>query len=350
MTSADIVRELQAAAPVASDALRLRIAELEARPKPASPRLFGGRARRRFALLALPAAAALAVVAGAVTGALDDPSATRDLARPPQTNEASSMADGVTAGGSAADSATTYKQGAATPPTAGARLESSARLERYAAQLTLEVPDSDAVSKTTQAAIAAVRDLGGYVVSAQVATGGVAQASLTLRVPHEQAEEAFVRLQGLGKIVQQNVQIDDLQETADAHDRTIARLRTQLATVLGRLAGTELDTVERSQLEARRDLLKGQLDATRRARSATGREASVASISLELRTPEGSQVVPPVGRFDRSLDRVVDILALEAVALATAAAVLLPFALVGAALWLGRRGLRRRVEHDLLEA
>ena len=169
-------------------------------------------------------------------------------------------------------------------------------------------------------------------------------------MPHDKAQEAFVRLQGLGKILQQNVQIDDLQESADSLDKAIARQRAQLAAVEAQLARLDLGAAERAQLEARRDVLKSQLAATRRSRTATTNEARTATLQLELRTPDSSLVVPVKDPFDRSIDRVVEILALEAVIVATAAAVLLPFALLGAAIWFGRRGLKRRMEHDLLGA
>jgi len=353
MTSADIVRELQAATPVAPQTLRLRVRTLETpAARPASARFGGAFKGRRWIMLALPAAAAAAVVAGAVTGAFDSPQSARDASQSARTPK---LTAGTQSGGAADSAAGSQKAASPTAttelaPTYGSVAPSSPRLERYAAQLTLEVKDSDAVSKAAQEAIAAIRDLGGYVVTAQLQNGAAGSASLTLRVPHDKAQEAFVRLQGLGKIIQQNVQLDDLQETADRLDKAIARQRAQLAAVESQLARTDLSSAERAQLEARRDLLKGQLAASRRSRTATTNDAAVATLQLELRTPDSSLVVPTKSPFDRSIDRVVEILALEAVIVATAAAVLLPFALLGGAIWFGRRGLRRRMEHDLLGA
>lgn len=350
MTSADIVRELRATPPVAPQALRLRVRSLETPPATPSRvmRLGGGLRGRRWVMVALPTAAAAAVVAGAITGAFDNPTARDAVATAPiekiQSQTGSSAAD---------SSAATLKTAAPDAitelaPAYGTVAPSSGRLERYAAQLTLEVADGDAISEATQDAIAATRSLGGYVVSAQVANGETGSASLTLRVPHERAQDAFARLQGLGKVIQQNVQLDDLQEGADRLDKTIARQRAQLAAIQAKLAGTDLDPAERTRLEMRRDVLKAELAATRRTRTAVTNEARTATLQLELRTPEASQVIPAPGPFDRSLDRVVDILALEAAIVATTAAVLLPFLLVGCAFWFGRRGLRRRMENDLL--
>src|SRR3954454_8302475 len=90
MTSADIVRELRAATPVAPQALRLRVRSLEAptpTPYPAR-RLRSMLTERRWLVIALPAAAAVSVVAGAVTGAFDDPPAEREAVAPPVASQA----------------------------------------------------------------------------------------------------------------------------------------------------------------------------------------------------------------------------------------------------------------------
>ena len=84
MTSADIVRELQGARPVASDALRLRIRTLEPAPARTPGRLLARLRlpelpRRRGLLIALPAAALLAVAAAGITGALESGSQPEQL-------------------------------------------------------------------------------------------------------------------------------------------------------------------------------------------------------------------------------------------------------------------------------
>ena len=73
MTSADIVRELQGARPVASQALRSRINSLQPAPARARARrpLFAGLTRRRQLLVVLPAAALVAVAAAGITGVLE---------------------------------------------------------------------------------------------------------------------------------------------------------------------------------------------------------------------------------------------------------------------------------------
>ena len=75
------------------------------------------------------------------------------------------------------------KQKAAPVPVTG-------RAQRYVANLTLSVEDTDALSEATQRALSIARDLGGYVVSVQYATGTEGASSLTLRVPSARAGDA----------------------------------------------------------------------------------------------------------------------------------------------------------------
>ena len=97
MTSADIVRELQAATPVAPQALRLRVRALEApATTSSSSRLRGAFRGRRWVMLVVPTAAAAAVVAGAITGVFDNPRSTRDAASP--RGEAAKQPPQVTSG------------------------------------------------------------------------------------------------------------------------------------------------------------------------------------------------------------------------------------------------------------
>ncbi len=58
-----------------------------------------------------------------------------------------------------------------------------ARAQQVSATLTVEVRDSNAVSRAAQDALDLTRSLGGYVVSSSVATGEQGNASLTVRVP-----------------------------------------------------------------------------------------------------------------------------------------------------------------------
>jgi hypothetical protein len=211
------------------------------------------------------------------------------------------------------------------------------------------VDDTDALSSATQQALAIARDLGGYVVSVQYATGESGVASLTLRVPSTQAATAVTRLSDLGTILAQNVQIDDLQESLDALGREIERARAEIAALTAAIDRAETPA-QRARLVERRGQARGQLRELTATRSATSEAARNATIQLELRTDESS--VAPVGgsRLDRALDRALAVLAWEGVVALAIGVAAVPLVLVGLALWFAHRTRRRREDDRLLAA
>ena len=96
--------------------------------------------------------------------------------------------------------------------------------------------DVDGLSDATQKALQITRDLGGYVVSVSYATSDTGVSALTLKVPTAKVQDALVRLTGLGKIVSQQVQIDDLQGQVDELTKRETALRGQIARLSARLA------------------------------------------------------------------------------------------------------------------
>jgi hypothetical protein len=342
MTVNEIVDELRATRPRASDALRLQVMTLASQPAPHAPTLLARlRDRRRLALL-VPATAALAVasaVAIGVTrsGAPDELGATAPEAR----GSADSLGEALTGPATAVPDASAAQKAAPTPVTG--------RAQRYSATLALRVDDNEALSDATQRALGIARDLGGYVVSVRYATGTEGTASLTLRVPSASAGDAVTRLSSLGTIVAQDVQIDDLQASLDSFDTQLRRIQARIAALTAAIAraGTAAD---RARLEESRAGARAELRALRASRSATAAEARSATIQLELRTQEQSEVVAPGSRLDRALDKALAVLAWEAVVVLAIAVVLAPFALVAAAVWTTRRARRRREEERLLAA
>lgn len=346
MTVNQIVDELRATRPTAGEALRLQVLTLASTPPVDSPSL-GDRLRgRRRALLALPAAAALAVVSAVAIG-ITRPDPTVQEASGPTTsveaqrNIGAAQAPGATFAGPAADSSAAREK-AAPGPVAG-------RAQRYGASLTLAVEDTDALSEATQRALSIARDLGGYVVSVQYATGTDGAASLTLRVPSTRAADAVTRLSGLGTIVAQNVQIDDLQESLDTLDGQLERLQAQIAALNVALERAET-AAGRARLLERRAQAQAQLRELRASRAATAEAARNATIQLDLRTKEGSGVAAPGSRLDRALDKALAILAWEAVVALALAVALAPVAFVALAVWGARRARRRREDDRLLAA
>jgi hypothetical protein len=345
MTVDEIVHELGASRPTAGEALRLQVLTLASAPPVASPSLRDRLGARRRLLLALPAVAALAVVSAVAVGVTRPEPAAREATAPTASVEAqrsagTTGAPGATFAGPGADSAARAK--AAPGPVPG-------RAQRYSASLSLAVDDTDALSEATQRALSIARDLGGYVVSVQYATGTDGAASLTLRVPSARAADAVTRLSALGTSVAQNVQIDDLQESLETLDGQLERLRAQIAALSAALGRAET-AAERARLLERRAQAQAQLRELRASRAATAEAARNATIALDLRTDDGSGVAAPGSRLDRALDKALGVLAWEAVVVLALAVALAPLALVALAVWGARRARRRREEDRLLAA
>jgi hypothetical protein len=343
MTVNEIVDELRGSRPRAAEALRLQVLTLAASPPSRGPSLAERLRGRRRLLLALPAAAGLAVLAAVaigVTRPASSPVAREAVATGESARSVGAAPPATALAGPAQDAA---GAGAKAPaPTTG-------RAQRYSATLTLGVDDTDALSSATQQALSIARDLGGYVVSVQYATGDQGSASLTLRVPSGQAATAVTRLSGLGTILAQNVQIDDLQESLDTLDRQVERVRAQIAALTVAIDRAET-AAERARLLERRGQAQAQLRELRVNRSATAEAARNATIQLELRTEESSATPVAGSRLDRALDRALAVLAWEAVVALAILIALAPLVLVALAVWGARRVRRRREEERLLAA
>jgi len=261
-------------------------------------------------------------------------------AAPESTARSGATGEALVAPPTAADAATAQK--AAPGPLTG-------RLQRYSAALSLEVEDNDALSDATQQALRIARDLGGYVVSVHYATGDQGSASLTLRVPTANAADAVTRLSGLGTILAQNVQIDDLQESLDTLDRREQQVRARIA-ALGAAIDRADDAAERARLEEQRAQARAELRALRASQAATAAEARNATVQLDLQTKQDSGgAVPSSGsRLDRALDKALAVLAWEGIVLLAVAIALAPLALAAAAVLATRRTRRRHEEDRLL--
>jgi len=333
--SPDLIRELASSRPTAPPELRARVRELAAqetvRPGWTWPRF----AVRRAALVALPAAAALAVVSAGAIGLSRSDGGRETLER--------GRAESTLAADQAVIPTPQTTPGAGFP--AGQE-----RAQRISATLTLEVGDSDAVSRAAQDALDLTRSLGGHVVSSSVTTGRDASATLVVRVPVANVQSAITQLSALGSIVSQQVQVEDLQATLDQLRERRASLRAQIARITARLESSTLDAETRATLEARRKTLRDELTVIRRNLSSTSAEARAATIQLTIATPEvlGTAAVP--SRLDRTLDEALNVLAWEGIVALAVAIVLAPFALVALVAWLGRRLYRRHEEERLLAA
>ena len=340
--SETLLKELRAAKPAAPPALRERVRTIAAQ-EPERESFLRRLSLRRFVLVATPATAVVALVAAGVIGLTrpdtgDEQLAGRGVpASEPETLEAAT--------GEAApaqeDSATPA------PPSAGVLPPTEGRLQRYDAQLQLRVDGIDELSSATQQAMRITRSLGGNVasVSYDAPSQGIGSAQLTLRVPVARVQQAIVQLSGLGTILSQRYGIEDLQPAADELAKQIEETQARIAQTREQLRNPDLRPAERAVLQARLAEAQRQLRDLRAGLTNVRDEARLATIQLGLTTEE---ILPVPEEKEGALDRVVDILRWEAIALLYVAVVAGPFVLVGLAVWLLLRLRRRREEARLL--
>lgn len=345
-SSPDLIHELRASRPSAPLALRARVRELSSTEvRPQRRRVGFSFPVRRVALVAVPATLAIAFASAGVLGLSRSDTTTRALE--------------PLAGAERADTPVFESFDQAAPlPLPGALLSgagadqagkaASNRSQRISATLTVEVKDSGAVSRSAQDALTLTQSLGGYVVSSSVATGEDGSATLTLRVPVDRVQDAIVGLSGLGRIVSQQVTVEDRQESIDAFQRRMRSLRSQIALVNARLESETLDSETRARLETRLKNLRIDLTGARRSIGVLRAEARMSTIQLTVVTPGAFGAVAPPSRIDRTIDEALNVLAWEAVIALGIVIVLAPFALVAFAAWLGRRRYRRHEDERLL--
>jgi hypothetical protein len=338
-SSSDLIHELRATRPSAPAELRARVRAIAVQEPARSS--WGVRRLhvplRRGLVIAVPAAAALALATAGVLGLArsDNPTALREQA---DTATLESAAKPESSDVGSVDA----QLGALT------RDSATSRAQRVSATMTLEVRNSDAVSRAAQGALDLTRSLGGYVVSSSVATGEEGSASLTVRVPVARVQEAIAGLSALGRIVSQQVTIDDLQATLDELQKREASVRGQIARIRARLESESLDPETEAVLRAKLQTLRAELVQLRTGIDSTNAEARMSTIQVAVVTPGASGAVPPTSRIDRTIDEALNVLAWEGIVLLGLLIVLAPFALVGAGAWLARRLYRRHEEERLL--
>jgi hypothetical protein len=323
--SPELIHELRASRPSAPAELRARVRAVASERPIRSPWASWRFPLRRGMLVAVPAAAALAIASAGVLGITrsESPEPISQAALEKSTLQASPEYDTSTAG-------------------------SGARAQRVNAMLTVEVKDANAVSHAAQSALDLTRSLGGYVVASSVATGDEGSASITVRVPVDKVQDAITGLSDLGRLVSQQVTIDDLQQNLDELTRREASTRTQISRIRARLESETLDPQTEAVLRSRLQTLRADLVSIRGELAATNAEARMSTIQLSVVTPGATGAVAPASRIDRMIDEALNVLAWEGVVALGLLIVLAPFALVGLAAWLGRRVYRRHEEERLL--
>ena len=355
MTSPDLINELKATRPAAPTALRATVREIAAQES--TPRAsFWPTLRlpvRRIALVAVPAAATIAIASSAVLGLARSDNDVAALRESESESLDPRVVGSLTTREGSLDKATPQEApgtllGAADQNLGSAVAPTLERAQRISATLTVEVADSDDVSRAAQKALDLTESFGGHVVSANVATGDQGNAALVVRVPVAKVQQAIVQLSALGRIVSQQVTIDDLQENLDRLAKRERSVRAQIAVISARIDTESLDAATRAQLESRLRTLREELRGLRRDTAATSAEARMATIQLSVVTPGVLTAVPVPSRLDRTLDEALNVFVWEGVIALAIAIVAAPFALLIFATWLGRRLYRRREEDRLL--
>ena len=334
MSSSELLlNELRAARPVASPLLRERIRAMAAREPRRQPSLLGRLDVRRLLLVAAPTAAVIAIAVGVGVGL------SRDTA---------GVVESTTLGGAIADQAlrssapsgaTELQKAATLPPSKG-------RLQDYDATLRLQVDGIKGLSDATVKAMQVARSLGGYVgsVSYDAAAGRRSAATIVLRVPTTKVETAILRLSGLGTILAQQVRIRDVQNEVNGLRDATATLRKEIAALEQALTEPGLTSERKAELELRLQDRRQALAQNVRATEAKVRDARLARISVALTTE-----APKAKRDSTRLDGVVDVLRWEGLGALYALVVLVPLALLVAAVLVPLRLRRRREEARLLD-
>lgn len=347
MTSEAILIELRAL-PGAPDRLRERVRALpepKARVAWSLPRLDF---RRSFLVLA-PAVVAISLGAAALHGVFAGGSQQRErVVHGQEWLGATTTTATFDSAHAPVPSLSAGVNGKALTQRAGALPPSTTRLNKYEAWLRVRVTQDELSRKATRA-MQIARGYGGYVASVDMNTpGSQGRAVLVLRVPVANVEDAVMKLGKLGDVTAQHVRIQDLQRVAKQQEAAILKLRTTIAGLEQRLAGS-LPADQRVQLAYQLAQAKRSLAVQTSAHQGTVREGTLATISTTLYVAQPA-AAKPNGRLGRTLDDAGSFLVRELAWLLYATIVFGPIALLAAAVVLAVRTGRRRSDTRLLES
>ena len=330
MLSPELATELRAARPSASPGLRERVLKIAAREQPARPRRFSLPPLRRVALVAAPAALALAI-GGALVHGLTQSGAPARNASPSQPGSSSGATiTPTTAVRPPRHEIAPYTSKSAPEDLRNRKALSDAlpntpsRIQQYGAYLRLQVRDLGALSDATKRAMRFARLVGGYVAYVRYTTpaDGRGSASLIVRVPVDRVQDTIEEYSSLGTILSQKVTVLDVTKAVEEEAREIARLKAQIA----RMEAGGVTADEEYRLAA----LKARLDELTKRKAATVRRAQFARVALEL-TTKPKKAAASSGRFDRTMSDAGGVLLREGEILLYALIVAGPLLLLGAA-------------------
>lgn len=346
MSQLDAIQEqIRSSRITASPELRARVQELAAAEPPArAPRRGLRLPSRRWTLVLVPAAVAIAVAGAVAIGLATSGKGGKSAAHRAEVLQSASgpvQARGDMA--APAPKATTSGGAAGSgslPATAG-------RAQLYESELTLKVKS---LSDATKRALRLTRGFNGYVRSVEYGSGAErGSAYLLLRIPIGSVQAAIVRFSGLGEILDQHVSIQDVQPQLDRRFREMQSSRDAIAKLQARLESPSLSADERRALENELVAARRQLVVLQRAQAQLRKQTSFATVSLDLRSAVKAVAVPhEPGRIGRALDRAGSILVDEAKVALYVLIVGAPFLVLAALGFVALHARRRRNESRLL--
>ena len=232
-----------------------------------------------------------------------------------------------------------------------AQITSGNRLAELRAVLTLKVANSDQLSQRTAQAMKIARSLSGYVVSTQtnVPSRGVATSYLVLKVPATRSQDALIAISGLGKILSQQISLEDVKATVTAQGKSIQALKREIASLEQTLSQQTLTPQARSQLQIELARDRARLSSLRTQRTKDILRGRLATITLTLTTGDLPKLPTEPSRIHKAIDRAWNGLSSEISWAATGLIVASPFLLLAAVAALMIRARRRREERRLLE-
>lgn len=337
-----IEQQIRSSRITASPELRARVRELAAAEPPArAPRRRLSLPSRRWTLVLVPAAVALALAGALAIGlATSGKSNKREAVQPPLQHQAT-PAPTVSGGAGETDVtappvAKTLNSGSA----AGSLPATAGRAQLYESELTLKVKS---LSAATKRALRLTSAFHGYVRSVEYGSGTErGSAYLVLRVPIGSVQAAIVKFSALGEILDQHVSIQDVQPQLDRRFRQLQSQRDAIAKLQAKLESPSLSDADRQALENQLVAARRQLVVLQQAQARLQRQTSFATVTIDLRAAGKAVVVPhEPGRIGRALHRAGSILVDEAKVVLYVLIVGAPF-FVLAALGLGALHARRR--------
>ena len=232
-----------------------------------------------------------------------------------------------------------------------AKITSGNRLAELRAVLTLKVATSDQLSSKTAEAMKIARRLSGYVVTANVdaPSRGIATSYLVLKVPATRSQDALIAISGLGKILSQQISLEDVKATVTAQGKSIQALRREIVSLEQTLSQQTLTPQARSQLQIELARDRAKLSSLRTQRTKDILRGRLATITLTLTTGDLPKLPTSPSRIHKAIDKAWNGLSSEISWAATGLIVASPFLLLAVVAALFIRARRRREERRLLE-